>query len=131
MLRKLTPAGVHPPFGKYVHGIEVPPEARLVMTSGQLGLAEDGDVPETAFDQAMLCLRSCGAILAEAGMGPRDVIRVSAYVTDRDYMAEYMRARDIWLADSGHEPASTLVIVSGFTRPEFLVEVEMTAAKFP
>jgi enamine deaminase RidA (YjgF/YER057c/UK114 family) len=25
-------------------------------------------------------------------------------------------------------PASTLVIVSGFTRPEFLVEVEVTAA---
>jgi enamine deaminase RidA (YjgF/YER057c/UK114 family) len=26
-------------------------------------------------------------------------------------------------------PASTLVIVAGFTRPEFLVEVEATAAK--
>ena len=27
------------------------------------------------------------------------------------------------------KPVSTLIIVSGFTRPEFLVEMELTAAK--
>ena len=43
-------------------------------------------------------------------------------------MAGYMQARDEWLADVARLPASTLVIVSGFTRPEFLVEVEVTAA---
>ena len=32
---------------------------------------------------------------------------------------------------SGETYASTLVIVSGFTRPEFKVEVEITAARLP
>jgi enamine deaminase RidA (YjgF/YER057c/UK114 family) len=44
-------------------------------------------------------------------------------------MAGYMAARDAWLAGVARLPASTLVIVSGFTRPEFLVEVEVTAAQ--
>lgn len=39
-----------------------------------------------------------------------------------------MTARDAWLAGVDRLPASTLVIVSGFTRPEFLVEIEAMAA---
>ena len=61
-------------------------------------------------------------------MYPADVIRINAFVTDRVHMAGYMAARDRWLAGVERLPASTLVIVSGFTRPEFLVEVEVTAA---
>jgi enamine deaminase RidA (YjgF/YER057c/UK114 family) len=62
-------------------------------------------------------------------MGPADVIRINAFVTDRAHMAGYMAARDEWLAGVARLPASTLVIVSGFTRPEFVVEVEVTAAQ--
>ncbi len=36
-------------------------------------------------------------------------------------------ARDAWLAGVSHLPASTLMIVSGFTRPEFVVEIEAMA----
>jgi len=61
-------------------------------------------------------------------MGPGDVIRINAFVTAREHMRGYMAARDVWLADVARLPASTLVIVQGFTRPEFLVEVEVTAA---
>jgi enamine deaminase RidA (YjgF/YER057c/UK114 family) len=43
-------------------------------------------------------------------------------------MAGYMEARDAWLADVDRLPASTLVIVSGFTREEFRVEIEVVAA---
>ena len=62
-------------------------------------------------------------------MGPQDVVRINAFVTDRSHMPAYMAARDAWLKDVTRLPASTLVIVSGFTRPEFKVEVEVTAAK--
>ena len=54
--------------------------------------------------------------------------RLIAYVTGREHMAGYMAARDEWLADITRLPASTLVIVSGFTRPEFVVEIEVLAA---
>ncbi len=127
-MKMLAPQTISPPFARYAHGVEVPAGARLVVTSGQLALLPDGTVPEGAEAQARLCLASCAAILAEAGMGPADVIRINAFVTDRAHMAGYMTARDAWLAGVARLPSSTLVIVSGFTRPEFLVEVEVTAA---
>jgi enamine deaminase RidA (YjgF/YER057c/UK114 family) len=128
-MRQLAAASIHPPFGRYAHGVEIPPGARIVMTSGQLAIRPDGSIPEGAGAQADLCLAMCGAILAEAGMGPADAVRISAFVTDRACFAPYMAARDRWLAGVERLPASTLIVVSGFTRPEFLVEVEVTAAR--
>ena len=128
-MKMLAPASISPPFARYAHGVEVPGGTRLAVTSGQLALAADGTVPDGARAQAELCFANCAAILAEAGMGPADVIRINAFVTDRAHMAGYMAARDVWLAGVTRLPASTLVIVSGFTRPEFLVEVEVMAAQ--
>ncbi len=127
-LRSLNPSDIRPPFAAYAHGVELPAGLRWVCTSGQLGLTKAEEVPEGAYAQAVQCLANCAAILAEAGMGPADVVRINAFVTDRAHMAGYMRARDEWLAGVTRLPASTLVIVAGFTRPEFLVEVEVTAA---
>ncbi len=127
-MKTLHPETIRPPFARYAHGVEVPPDARLVVTSGQLGIAADDHVPEDARAQADLCFANCAAILAEAGMGPADVIRINAFVTDRRHMADYMAARDAWLVGVTRLPASTLVIVTGFTRAAFVVEVEVTAA---
>lgn len=127
-MRSLTADTIAPPFGTYAHGVEIPAGWRIAVTSGQLAVAPDGSTPESAEAQAKLCFENCGAILAEAGMGPDDVVRIAAFVTDRAHMAAYMAARDAWLGPQKMLPASTLVIVSGFTRPEFLVEVELTAA---
>lgn len=128
-MKSLTPSTIRPPFAAYAHGVEVPAGARLVVTSGQLGLRADDTLPDGARAQADQCFANCAAILAEAGMGQADVIRINAFVTDRAHMAGYMAARDLWLAGVTRLPASTLVIVNGFTRAEFLVEVEVTAAK--
>ena len=127
-MKVLSPPTIRAPFARYAHGVEVPPGARLVVTSGQLGLRADETLAEDVRGQADQCFANCAAILAEAGMGPADVIRINAFVTDRAHMPGYMAARDAWLAGVSRLPASTLVIVSGFTRPEFLVEVEVTAA---
>lgn len=128
-MKALFPPSISPPFARYAHGVEVPAGSRLVATSGQLAILPDGTVPEGAEAQARQCFAQCAAILAEAGMDPGDVVRINAFVTDRAHMTGYMAARDAWLAGVERLPASTLVIVSGFTRPEFLVEVEVTAAK--
>lgn len=124
----LTPDDIAPPFARYAHGVVVPDGYRLILTSGQLGLAEDGTVPESAEAQADIVFANLTAILASAGATAKDVLRLNAFVTDRSHMGGYMAARDRWLAEVDRLPASTLVIVSGFTRPEFKVEVEVTAA---
>ena len=130
-MHALAPPTLRPPFGRYAHGSFVSPGAALVLTSGQLPVRADDTVPDGAFEQARQCLANCAAILAEGGMGPADAVRIAAFVTDRAHMAAYMAARDEWLTGVTRLPASTLVIVAGFTRPEFLVEVEVTAARLP
>jgi enamine deaminase RidA (YjgF/YER057c/UK114 family) len=114
-MRSLYPPAIRPPFAAYAHGVEALPGLRWVLTSGQLGIAADDRVPPDARAQADLCFANCAAI--------------NAFVTDRAHMPAYMAARDAWLEGTSRKPASTLVIVTGFTRAEFLVEVEVTAAR--
>lgn len=126
MLKPLSPAGIRRPFANYSHGIEVPAGWRIVVCSGQLGIGADDAVPEDAGAQAELCFANIAAILAEAGLGLADVVRVNAYVTAREHMPAYMAVRDRLFGNP--PPASTLMIVSGFTREIFKVEVEVIAA---
>ncbi len=126
-MKPLNPNAIAAPFGRYSHGVAIDGPGRLVATSGQLGLRADGSLPEGAFAQAQQCFANCSAILAEAGLSAADAMRINAFVTDRAHFGDYMRARDEWLAGLEQLPASTLVIVTGFTRAEFLVEVEVTA----
>ena len=127
LMRRLTPPTIHPPFANYAHGVEVTAGSRLVFCSGQLGIGTDAKVPADAEAQAALCFEAIAAVLGEAGMTLADIVRINAYVTTREHMKGYMAARDRFVATPG--PASTLVIVSGFTRPEFVVEIEAVAAR--
>lgn len=126
VLRALSAPAIAPPFAAYSHGVEVAAGARLVFCSGQLGLDPKGAVPGDCERQAELCFCNIAAILGDAGMSLADVVRINAFVTAREHMAPYMRVRDRLFA--GHPPASTLMIVGGFTREEFVVEVEVVAA---
>ena len=126
MFKFLTAKSIKPPFARYSHGVEVPAGKRLVLCSGQLGIDPDDAVPEEAGAQAELCFQNVAAILGEAGLGLKDIVRINAYVTDRAHLRAYMDVRDRLFADPA--PASTLMIVSGFARPEFKVEVEVLAA---
>jgi enamine deaminase RidA (YjgF/YER057c/UK114 family) len=118
---------VRAPFGRYSHGAAGPAGQRWILTSGQLGIAADDTIPESVTEQAELIFANIAAILADGGMGLEDIVRINAFVTDRAYMRDYMAVRDRVVGSP--PPASTLVIVSGFTRPEFKVEIEVTAAK--
>ena len=126
MLVHHTPASIHAPFARYSHGVEVPPGARLLFCSGQLGIAPDAEIPAGTEPQARLCFASIDAILRAAGMGLSNIVRINAFVTGREHLQAYMKVRDETFADP--PPASTLMIVSGFAREEFTVEIEAIAA---
>ncbi|TIO77938.1 MAG: RidA family protein [Mesorhizobium sp.] len=126
MLKYLTPQSIKPPFARYSHGVEIPAGKRIVLCSGQLGIGPDDAVPEDAGAQTELCFKNIVAILSEAGLTLNDVVRINAFVTDRAHLQAYMDVRNRLFSDPA--PASTLMIVSGFARPEFKVEVEVLAA---
>ncbi|WP_237151754.1 RidA family protein [Oryzibacter oryziterrae] len=122
-----NPPHVRRPFGAYSHGLSLPAGGRMLVTSGQLGISAEDRVPPDVEAQAVLCFEAIGAILADAGMDFGDVIRIGGFVTRREDFPVYMAVRDRYTR--APYPVSTLVIVSGFTRPEFLVEVEVTALR--
>src|SRR6516162_1910758 len=114
-MRHMTPPGIRPPFARYSYGVEIPPGHRILVCSGQLGIGPDDHVPATIEEQTHLCFRNIAA-----------VVRINSFVVSREHLKGYMSVRDLYIGDP--PPASTLMIVSGFSRPEFLVEVEVIAA---
>lgn len=126
-MRRLNPNAIHPPFAKYAHGVEIAAGSRMVFCSGQLGIGADGAVPDDVESQARLCFRAIAAILSEASMSLADLVRLNAYVSSAQYLGGYMKVRDEFV--SSPPPASTLMVVQGFARPEFKVEIEAVAAR--
>ena len=109
------------------HGMEVPPNARLLFCNGQVGARKDGTVPDDPAEQLDVIFERIGAILAAAGMTFTDVVKFSVYVTDKSILDAYFRVRSRLLAE--HNPPATLLIVPGFPRPGVEVEIEAVAAK--
>ncbi len=127
MLERTTPADIHPPAANYSYVTVVPAGTRLAFLSGQLGIRPDGSIPDGAGAQAGVAFDNVKKALAAVGMGMADIVRINAFVTDRAHLPAYMAARDRVVASP--PPASTLMIVSGFANPAFLVEIEVVAAQ--
>lgn len=122
-----NPATVAPPVGSYSHAIETPANARWLTISGQVGIAPDGKVGVTAAEQAELIWQNILAILAAAGMGASDLVKVTTYLTRKEDIAASRAARAKALGN--HRPASTLVVIAALAAPEYLIEIEAQAAK--
>jgi len=122
-----NPATVAAPVGSYSHAIETPPNARWLTISGQVGIAPDGKVGATAAEQAEQIWKNILAILADAGMGPEDLVKVTTYLTRKEDIADSRAARAKALGNV--RPASTLVVISALAAPQYLIEIEAEAAK--
>ncbi len=124
-----TPETIRAPFARYSHGVEIPSGYRMMLCSGQLSITPDDHIPETSEEQTELCFKNISAVLESANMKLSDIVRINAYVTDRAHLPGYMKVRDRLFGDPA--PASTLMIVSGFAREAFKVEIEVIAAAPP
>ena len=127
MHKTYNPSTIYAPLANYSHAVACSNE--LLLLSGQLGIAPDGSLPKTVFEQAVQCFTNIDSILSEAGLGIENVVKISAYVTDRSDLKPYMKARDEWIGELMAPPASTLMVVSGFAKPEMKVEIEVTASR--
>jgi len=122
----IAPAGIAPPAANYAHAVATAGAGRWLHTSGVVPVAPDGTVPAGVAAQAEVIWTNIGAMLAEAGMGPADVVSVTTYVTPGQPLAEVMAARDRFLA--GHRAASTLLVVPELAQPVWLLEIQVIAA---
>jgi 2-iminobutanoate/2-iminopropanoate deaminase len=121
-----NPATVAPGTG-YSHGIELAPSERILYIAGQLGVTPDGKMGPDIKAQAEQAWRNIGNVLAAAGMGFENLVKVNHYITRKQDLAAYREVRAKFLGDN--RPASTLLVISALAREEALVEVEAVAAK--
>lgn len=121
-----NPAGVHQPLGRYSHAVSIQAGAQRVVLSGQVAVRPDGSVVDAAADQVAQVLANIKTVLAAHGLGPSDVVKVTAFLTDRAVLPAWRTQRDAFFG--AHAPASTLLFVAGLADPRFLVEVELEAA---
>src|SRR5215470_16029951 len=127
MMNKIhNPAEIAPPVGAYSHAIEVPAGARMLHISGQVGITPDGKVAAGIEAQTEAALRNILGILKAAGMGLEDVVKLTTFLVNANDIAKVRAARIRVLGS--HRPASTLVIISRLAAPEYLIEIEATAA---
>jgi 2-iminobutanoate/2-iminopropanoate deaminase len=127
MLKSYNPSTVAPPFSRYSHGVEAPANARWLHISGQVGVKPDGRVAEGAEAQMEQAWRNIFALLEAADMTKRDLVKVTAFlIVDAVDIGLFRRVRDRML--EGAAPATTGIFVAGLANPEWLVEIEATAA---
>jgi enamine deaminase RidA (YjgF/YER057c/UK114 family) len=116
-----------PSVNGYSHAVVVAPGSRVVHTSGQVAIDADGKVPEGWEEQTRLVFRNLGEVLASAGAGWGDVVKLTYFVTDVDELPAIRRIRDEFV-DAARPPASSLVRVAGLFRADLLIEIEAVAA---
>ena len=127
MNRFRNPTTIAPPQGAYSHSVEAPAGSRTLYIAGQVGVDAKGEIGKTFRDQAENAFNNLAAVLADAGMGFEDVVKVTTFITSRDDAPALRETRSRFMGSS--HPAATLLIVTGLAHPDFKIEVEMIAAK--
>ena len=77
------------------------------------------------YAQTTQCFEIIQAALEQAGSGLRDVVRTRVILTDIENWKEAIEARKKFCIDA--RPVDTIMAVTGFVNPEWLVEIEVDA----
>jgi enamine deaminase RidA (YjgF/YER057c/UK114 family) len=101
-------------------------DGRHVFVAGTCAVMPDGgEPPPDAYGQARRCLEIIVAALGEAGATPEHVVRTRTFLLDADDAGEVGRAHGELFGEV--RPASTMIVVSAFLDPSWIVEIEADA----
>lgn len=96
--------------------------------SGTVAVNDQGVVGKGDFyAQTKFILQKIDGVLKQAGFTLEDVIRTRMYVTDISHWEEVGKAHGEFFGKI--KPATSMIEVSGFIEPEYLVEIEVSAVK--
>ena len=124
-IKQLNPAILPPAAGNYTHGVSVGGAREMVFVSGQVPWGnEHGRVPETFEAQCRMAWRNVLSVLSEAGMGIRNLVKVTTYLSDRQFRALNSRIREEVLGE--HAPALTVIICDIYAE-DWLLEIDAVA----
>jgi len=114
------------PGGGYSQAVEVRGTQRTLYISGQIPATKTGEVPNDFAAQCQLVWRNIEAQLRAADMSLNDLVKVTTFLSDRQYAAENSHIRREVLGS--HAPALT-IIIAGIYDEAWLLEIEAIAAR--
>jgi enamine deaminase RidA (YjgF/YER057c/UK114 family) len=115
------------PSGHFSQGMVVEARGRLVFISGMVARCADGSIAGLGDIEAQtrqVCENVKTAVEA-AGGTMADICRVDVYVRNMEQFPAIHRVRRAYFPDP--PPASTMVEVSKFTHPDYLIEMNAIA----
>jgi 2-iminobutanoate/2-iminopropanoate deaminase len=108
----------------YAMGALVTGASRVLHVSGQVPAMPDGEVPDGFEAQCRLAWQNVLSVLDGAGMAIRNLVKVTIFLSDRQFRGANSRIRHEVLG--GHCPALT-VIITGIYDEAWLLEIEAIA----
>jgi 2-iminobutanoate/2-iminopropanoate deaminase len=127
MAHKIHDIGIAAQIGAYSDAVETVPTLRWLFTSGTPGLETTGELPSDIAGQSDLAWKHILRILEQAGMTVADLVKVTTYLTRAEDIPAYAKVRKNFLGEI--KPAFMLLVIPQLVRPEFLLEVEVIAAR--
>lgn len=121
-----NPSNIHPPIAGYVHQIEISGPERLLVVSGQVGIKDDGTVPEDPIEQLKITLDNLERNLLAADMKVTDLVKLTFYLVGDMDAEERKKVLQDWFGD--FKPCMMLMYVSALAAPQYRVEVEAMAS---
>ena len=120
-----NPQDIHQPLGSYSHQLEISGNERVLVLSGQVGMREDGTVPDDPLEQMDVAFENIFRNLRAASMDVRDIIKLTYYLVGE---VDATKRRELVVSKlQGHKPCSTL-FVAGLASPIYKVEIEALAS---
>ncbi|MFT6658245.1 RidA family protein [Maritalea sp.] len=123
----LHPKGWKPAKG-YANGMLA--EGRTVYVGGQIGWTADQVFETDDFiEQMQQALRNIIDVVQEAGGEPKDIVRLTWFVTDkREYLEKQSQVGKAYRDVMGYNfPAMTMVVVADLIEDQAKIEIEATA----
>lgn len=116
--------GVHKAVG-YSHAAKA---GQLVFVAGQVAQDPDGNLVGRGDieAQAVQVFENLRQVLASAGAGLRDVVKMTTYTTNLGYRQAIRDVRARYYTDDF--PPNTFVVVASLASPDYLLEIDAIAA---
>ena len=125
--REIRSGKLPSPSGHFAQAIEIEAKGKLVFISGMVAKGTDGKVVGIGDIEAQtrqVCENVKAAVEA-AGGTMDDICRVDVYVRNMEHFEKIHKVRRQYFGSP--PPASTMVEVSKFTSPEYLIEMNAIA----
>ncbi|EME5440437.1 RidA family protein [Enterococcus faecalis] len=114
------------PVGNYCHVTRIPKEADLIVTSGQVGTDEYGNISDVFNIQVEHCFKNIDKLLRSENISEENVVKVNIWATEEiDWDFFYGKWGELF---AKNYPSMTVAYISKLGLPSLKIEIELWCA---